>query len=292
MQKAIEGKEILESRVTKCDDDLTLHLSIADGVEGIIPYAEIEYSFNDKPVKGITAISKVGKTIKYIPMSIEKLNDGDAIKYVVQCSRKEAQKDCYENYVSKLTPGDIVQARVTYIENYGVFCDIGCGITALLPVTYISISRILDAKRELKIWKDLHAIVYDINKDKQIILTHRELLGTWEEEVSKFKVGETIPGTVKAIEKFGAFVEISQNLCGLVVNADGLQPYDKVNVYIKSISEDTLKIELVVLSSETPDPNCITKVDYKYSMKKGHLDNWSYSPDGCKKYIGTRFTVE
>ena len=47
-----------------------------------------------------------------------------------------------EHYISKLIPGDIIPARITHLEAFGAFADIGCGIVSLLPIDTISVSRI------------------------------------------------------------------------------------------------------------------------------------------------------
>jgi transcriptional accessory protein Tex/SPT6 len=47
-----------------------------------------------------------------------------------------------QNYISKLIPGDIIPAKVTHLEQFGAFVDIGCGIPSLIPIDAISISRI------------------------------------------------------------------------------------------------------------------------------------------------------
>ena len=287
LKKAMSTGEILEARVDKSDENLNLHLSLGDNIEGIIEYQDVEYSIHGKTIKSIAIMSKVGKTIKFKVKDIEE-KDG---KVTVKCSRAEVQKECYENFISKLTPGDIIQAHVTHIENYGIFCDIGCGIVALLPIENVSIIRITNPKKVLRSWKDLYVVVKSIDSDGKITLTHKELLGTWEEEASKFKVGQTVPGIVKTVEDYGVFIQISQNLSGLAEVDTMLNVEDNVSVYIKDINPETMKIKLVVVSSETLDPDYIRKVKFEYKQKHGHIDYWRYSPEEATKYVGTRFST-
>ena len=56
-------------------------------------------------------------------------------------SRRLAQRRCRED-LDRLQPGDILPCRVTHIESFGAFCDVGCGISALLPIDCLSVSRI------------------------------------------------------------------------------------------------------------------------------------------------------
>ena len=49
---------------------------------------------------------------------------------------------CKADYLDTLQPGDILPCTVTHIEPFGAFCDVGCGISALLPIDCMSVSRI------------------------------------------------------------------------------------------------------------------------------------------------------
>lgn len=287
LRQALEKGEILEAKVSKTDENLKTYLDLGENIIGIIEYKDIEYLINNKKTKSVAIMSKVGKNIRFKVLEIKEDKENNTVTAI--CSRAEAQKECYEQYISKLTPGDIVKAHVTHIEDYGIFCDIGNGIIALLPIENISIIRITNPKKVLRTWKDLYAVVKSIDELGRITLTHKELIGTWESEVSKFKVGETVPGIVKTIEPYGVFIQISQNLSGLAEVNKNVRLEDKVNVYIKDINAETMKVKLAIVSSETPDPDFITKIKFNYTQKKGRIEHWQYSPKGCNKQVGTRF---
>ena len=86
------------------------------------------------------------------------------------------------------------------------------------------------------------------NRDEQdrIVLTLRELLGTWSENAACFAAGETVVGIVRSVEDYGVFIEIAPNLAGLAEPDTALHPGQTVSVYIKSILPDKMKIKLVV----------------------------------------------
>lgn len=287
LDQAMKRGDILEAKVVKTDDRLNMYLDLGDNIVGKINYSDIEYSPANKRTKSVAIMSKVGKTVRFKVTAIESGEDTDSI--LVTCSRAAAQKDCYDNYISKLTPGDIVKARVTHIEDYGIFCDIGNGMIALLPIENISIIRITNPKSVLRAWKDLYAVVKSVDETGRITLTHKELLGTWESEASQFKVGETVPGVVKTIESYGIFIQLSQNLSGLAEVNKNVRLEDNVNVFIKDINPETMKIKLNIVSSETPDPDFVHKVKFNYRQKHGRIEHWQYSPKGSSKHIGTRF---
>lgn len=95
----------------------------------------------------------------------------------------------YEKYISHLVCGIVIDARIT-LENFGAFADIGCGIVALMPIDTISVSRIEHPRERFTVGMDIRAVIKSIRNDR-ISLSHKELLGTWEENANSFCAGET-----------------------------------------------------------------------------------------------------
>ena len=117
-------------------------------------------------------------------------------------------------YIAGLTCGDVIPVRITHLEPFGAFADIGCGIVSLLPIDAISVSRIDHPKERFTVGMDIRAVVR-MKDENRITLSHRELLGTWTENAERFRVGETVAGIVRSVESYGIFVELTPNLAGL-----------------------------------------------------------------------------
>lgn len=156
-------------------------------------------------------ISRVNRPVCFVVTEIK--TDPNGNEYAV-LSREKAQRKCLDNYISTLVPGDIVNARVTRLESFGAFVDIGCGIIALLPIDAISVSRIEHPKERFSEGMDIRAVIRSIENGR-INLSHKELLGTWEQNAAAFSPGETVSGIIRSVESYGAFVELSPNLAGL-----------------------------------------------------------------------------
>lgn len=109
-------------------------------------------------------------------------------------------------------PGDIISARVTHLEPFGCFVDIGCGIASLLPIDAISVSRIAHPSDRFRVGEEIRVVVRGRDEKNRITLTHRELLGTWEENAAAFCAGDTVPGIVRSVEDYGIFIELTPNL--------------------------------------------------------------------------------
>lgn len=284
IKQAIKNETILESRVIKCDAKNNITLEIGKNIIGEIPFSELEYHTDGTPVKPASATSKINRHVKYIPLSIEKVNE----QFVVKCSRKIVQKMCYDDYISKLTPGDVIDAHALKIVSYGIFCDIGCGIVALLPTNNISVTHIVDPMNELKGISALKVVVKNIDENLRVELSHKELLGTWEEEVADMQDGDVTYGTVLSVESYGTFVRISQNVSGLADNIDfDVEPGDLVSVRIQSIQHKNMKVKLTIIDNIGSVED--KPMRFKYYITEGHISDWVYSTDTARKKIESHF---
>lgn len=118
-------------------------------------------------------------------------------------SRRAVQEACKTQYIAGLQPGDVIDACVTRLEPFGAFCDIGAGLPALLPIDSISVSRIPHPNVRFTVGQQIRAVLKGMDENGRITLSHKELLGTWEENAARFRAGETVPGIVRSIEKYG-----------------------------------------------------------------------------------------
>ena len=240
----------------------------------------------DGSTRDIALLSRVNKPVCFLVEHLEQNPDGSITPIL---SRRQAQLLCRQELLSTLRPGDIIPARVTHLEPFGCFVDIGCGIPSLIPIDCISVSRIAHPGDRFRPGQDIRAIVTGIEENFRILLSHKELLGTWEENAACFSSGETVSGIVRSVEPYGIFVELAPNLTGLAEFKAGVRPGQHASVYIKSLIPDKMKIKLILIDSFDavcrPDPP-------HYFVESGHLDCWVYSPASAKKQIQTVFSSE
>lgn len=282
IRDAYKSGKILEARVILCDNDHNLHVDLGC-MSGIIPREEGAIGISEGTTRDIALISKVGKPVCFVITDFAFDDYGDL--YAV-LSRKKIQEECIENYISQLETGDIIDARISHMEPFGVFADIGAGINALLPIDGISVSRIPHPNVRFTPNQDIKAIVKSRDELGRIVLTHKELLGTWEENASKFSVGETVPGIVRSTEKYGIFVELAPNLAGLAELTEDVQAGQNTAVYIKSIIPERMKIKLIIVDcfDATYPPQKLN-----YFTEEGHISYWRYSPIASEKIIESFF---
>lgn len=282
LQEAMLRGTVLEARALLCDNEHNLHVDLGC-MRGIIPRDECAVGIKEGKVRDIAIISRVNKPVCFKVLEIEKSVSG--ISFAV-LSRRAAQQECIDNYISALRAGDVIDAAVTHLEPFGAFCDVGCGISALLPIDGISVSRIPHPSARLSAGSDIKAVIRSVDSDGRLTLTRKELLGTWEENAAMFSIGETVPGIVRSIESYGIFVELTPNLAGLAELTDGIEVGQHCSVFIKNIIPEKMKLKLIIVDSftaEYPEP------EIKYFFSGTHIDSFVYSPQCCEKRIVSEF---
>ena len=285
LERAMETGAIIEGTAVLCDSDFNLHVDLPAlaGVRGIIPRAEAVWSRDGEPAKDIAILTRVGKAVACKVTGIEQGEDGMTTVYL---SRRLAQAECVATYLEGLTPGDIIRAKVTHLESFGAFVDVGCGVPSLLSVDCISVSRITHPRDRLYNGQMIWCAVKSVDRETgRIFVSTRELLGTWEQNAGEFSPGESVPGIVRSIESYGIFVELAPNLAGLAECKADEHPGQHAAVYIKSIIPGKMKIKLAIIDVCEGDG---LMNDYRYP-DTDHLDGWQYSPAECDKLIETVF---
>ena len=196
----------MEARALLCDSSHDLVVDLGP-MRGLIPREEGAIGIREGTVRDIAILSRVNRPVCFLVQDM--FRDG-AGRLTALLSRRAAQERCREHYVNALVPGDVIEARVTHIEPFGVFADIGCGIVSLLPIDSISVSRIDHPRERFSVGMDIKAVVKS-RENSRVTLSHKELLGTWEENAAQYHPGETVAGTVRSVESYGVFVELAPN---------------------------------------------------------------------------------
>lgn len=281
MTQAKETKQILQAKAVMCDAQHNLIVDLGE-IKGVIPRLEGAVGIKEGTVRDIAVISRVNRAVSFVITDFKKNDNGETIAVL---SRAKAQRMCLDNYIKTLSVGDIIDARITHLETFGAFADIGCGVVALMPIDAISISRIEHPKERFVVGMDIKAVIKSIENGR-ISLSHKELLGTWQQNADNFSQGETVSGIIRSVENYGAFVELTPNLAGLAELKDGLKTGDRASVYIKSIIPSKMKIKLIII--DTFDGDDVLQQP-RYYYQKEHIDEFVYSPVECEKYIATHF---
>ncbi len=279
LRKAMDNEIILEAKAEMCtaSHDLILNLPC---MNALIPREDCAIGISEGKTKDIAIISRVGRPVMFMVSDFTE-NQGRTTAIL---SRRKAQEKCISEYLSKLSSGEIIDARVTHIEQFGCFVDIGCGIPSMIPIDEVSVSRISSPADRFTLGESIKVVYKGTDGDK-FYISHKELLGSWEENAEMFSAGETVPGIVRSVESCGIFVELAPNLAGLAEPKDGVEVGQTASVYIKSINPEKMKIKLIIVDvSDTP-----IRFENRYYITDGKIERWQYSPERSSRLIETVF---
>ena len=281
LEEAHRSGAIVEARAVVCNSDHDLIVELPCG-RGIIPREEGALGIAEGTTRDIALISRVNRVVCFKVMEVRTDNYGNT---AAMLSRRSAQQQCLDEYVMNMHSGDIIEARVTHHEHFGSFVDIGCGLPSLIPIDAISVSRIAHPSDRFALGQMIKAVVKS-NDNGRIYLTHKELLGTWEENSAVFSAGETVSGIVRSVEDYGIFVELAPNLAGLAEPKDGIEAGQRVSVYIKAVIPEKMKVKLVIVEQ---CGECSAPEPFRYFVSGEHMESWRYSTARSKRCIGTIF---
>lgn len=179
------------------------------GLETFLPGSQID-------VKPITDYDiYVGKTME---LKVVKINE--AIKNAVVSHKALIESDIEsqrEAIIGKLEKGQVLEGTIKNITDFGAFIDLG-GVDGLLYITDISWGRISHPKEVLELNQKLNVVVldYDDNK-KRISLGLKQLQAhPWDTLDKEIEVGSKVKGKIVNIEDYGAFLEITPGVEGLI----------------------------------------------------------------------------
>lgn len=273
LYRAMESGLIIEGMALKCDKKQGMLVELGAFV-GRIPWEDCATGLSDGRVRELSVLTRVGLPVSVVITNIIH-EDGFLVPIL---SRKKAQELAW-THLSALPCGSVIPVTATRLEAFGAFVDMGCGLSSLIGLDRISVSRIPHPSARFTVGQSLLAVIQSTDLDQfRIQLTHRELLGTWGENASIFSVGSTVPAIIRSIKPYGTFIELTPNFSGLAEPAESHQEGERVSVYLKSIQPQHMKCKLLVIGTLPPAEPCPLRY---YLPQNGRLDYWCYSPDDC-----------
>jgi small subunit ribosomal protein S1 len=179
------------------------------GVDGLLHVSDMAYTRNVKP----SDVVAVGDTVDVKILKIGK----DSKK--ISLGLKQLLPDPWSLVPEKYPLGSRAKGKVARVADFGAFVELEPGIEGLIHVSEMSWSKKnVRAQDIVKEGDYVEVVILGVNPgDKRIALGLKQALGDpWEEALKKYPVGAVAEGKVTSLTKFGAFVDLGDNIEGMV----------------------------------------------------------------------------
>jgi small subunit ribosomal protein S1 len=186
-------------------------VKLEDGIEGLVHISEMSW------VKRINHPSELVNINDEVEVVVLGINQD---KQEISLGMKQTQPNPWDQVAEKYPPGTKIQGTVRNLTNYGAFIELEEGVDGLLHVSDMSHTRkISHANEMLKRGDTITCQVISVDEDrKRIALGLKQLSDDpWETTIpAKYQPGALVTGKVTKITNFGVFVELEENLEGLL----------------------------------------------------------------------------
>jgi small subunit ribosomal protein S1 len=231
-------------------------LTVNVGVEAFLPGSQVDII----PPKELDGYVGNVYEFKIVKINDDRKNIVLSRREVIEAERAEQR----QRFLETVKTGDKVTGAVKNITDFGAFVDLG-GMDGLLHITDMSWGRLNHPSEMLVIGQMLNVTILDVNKEKErVSLGLKQLQSNpWENIESKFPIGHHVKGKITKLVPYGAFVELSEGVEGLVHvselswtkritrPSDVLTLGQEIEAVVLQINKDEQKISLGVRQLES-----------------------------------------
>ena len=181
------------------------------GVDALLHVSDIAWSRINKPAD----VLSVGQPIEVRVLKIA----NDSGKRRISVGVKQLQPHPWDAAAGKYSPGERVRGTVTRVAEFGAFVELETGIEGLIHVSEMSWGKKLrSASTLVKPGEIVETVILGVNvNERRISLGLKQALGDpWADAAQRFAAGTVIEGPVVSITKFGAFVQLTEGVEGLI----------------------------------------------------------------------------
>lgn len=206
-QKYQEGQKV-EGKVVSLTD-FGAFIELEKGVEGLAHVSDLSWSRkNVHPKKILSPGQKVTVSILNINPSARRISLG----------LKQATPHPLELFQQTHSPGSRVKGKITNITDFGAFMEVEKDIEGLIHISDLSWKKINHPSEVVKVGQETEAVILNIDaENEKLSLGIKQLQGDiWEDFFKRHKVGDLVDVKIVRLTHFGAFVEITPGIEGVV----------------------------------------------------------------------------
>ncbi|MFI5240475.1 MAG: 30S ribosomal protein S1 [Candidatus Saccharimonadia bacterium] len=218
-----KGWESLEERLTNAevfavspfDANKGGLLVEVDGIRGFLPVSQLSAE-NYPRVSGADKDEILHRLTRLVGKPLQvRILDLDRRENKLIFSEKAARREDTEGKVAKMAVGDVVKGAVTGVVDFGIFVNVD-GVEGLVHISEIAWDRVESPAKYVKVGDTIEAKIISIDRDKLSLSMKQLKPDPWIEEISGYKVGDSVKGKITRITPFGAFVQVTSVIEALV----------------------------------------------------------------------------
>jgi small subunit ribosomal protein S1 len=210
IQNLEEGRRL--AGVVKNITDYGVFIDLG-GIDGLLHITDISWGRVNHPSEHFS----VGEEVEVVVLKFDRDTERVSLGY------KQKSEDPWTLVDKKYPVGSRVQGKVVSIVDYGAFVELEEGVEGLIHVSEMSwTKKVVNPSKVVSVGQEVEAIVSELDMDqRRISLSLRQTeRNPWEELAESHPVGSIIEGKVRNITDFGAFVEITEGIDGLIHVSD------------------------------------------------------------------------
>lgn len=199
--KTIEGEVV---SIT----DFGAFVELEEDVEGLIHISELSWGYPEDPHE----VVEVGETVEAEVLEV------DEEEQRISLSARKAQQDPWEKIEESYEPGTEISGTVTKVTDFGAFVQLEEGVEGLVHVSELSWDHVNHPSDMLSEGDEVNTQVLDVDKqDRRISLSIKQAQkDPWHEFQDLYSVGSKVKGEISEIKDFGAFIQITDDVEGLI----------------------------------------------------------------------------
>jgi len=242
------------------------------GIEAFLPGSQIDV----KPIRDYDIYVGKNMEFKVVKINQEFRNVVVSHKALIEAELEEQKKQI----ISGLEKGQVLEGTVKNITSYGVFIDLG-GVDGLIHITDLSWGRVNHPEEIVELDQKLNVVILDFDDDKKRIALGLKQLSAhpWDALDANIQVGDKVSGKVVVMADYGAFVEITTGVEGLIHVSemswsqhlrsaqDFMSVGDTVEAVVLTLDREERKMSLGI-KQLMPDP--WTAIEAKYAVATKH----------------------
>ena len=258
LQDAYANEAPLQGKVTQtCKGGLNVDILHR---RAFCPISQIDLKFVETPD------DYVGQTFNFLITQLEESGKNIVVSRKILLQREQAKSA--EQFYKTLKIGSILDGRITRILPFGAFVELAAGVEGMVHISELSWSRTENPEDVISSNETITVKIIDIKEGdgpslKKIALSVKQLgSDPWDTTGDRFKIGDKVTGKVTQCVNFGAFVEITPGVEGLVHISemsyikrvlkpeDEVSPGQTVSVVIKECDPNKRRISLSLRDAE------------------------------------------